>query len=253
MRARVARSVAIVVSLLLIGSSPAIAQSGRATAAIAPATSSVVNRWKLALDLRTRPNRNPFPSYLGGPPVWSLRQSRSLAHDGNYSLLPSFSPTFGSVGISAWHGKTSGCVRLPAVGVNTTKNSLPLCSGHVPGNAAFVRPAARHLAVVAWTSPFDGAASISHDAISDLDAACGDGVSYSVDLGTTHLATSTIANGGGAELPQLALQVEPGQSLYFIVDPGPHDNIGCDTTQLQVTIDQMTPSGEPEPGGEPPP
>jgi hypothetical protein len=246
--------VAIAVSLVLIASAPATAQVARATPAIALATSPPVMRWKLALDLRTRPNHNPFPSHLGGPAVWSLRESRSLTRDGRYRLLPTFSSKFGAVGISAWHGSTPNCVPLPAIGVNTTTTAKPLCTGHVPALEAFVAPDATHMAVVAWTSPFDGNVTISHDAISDLDASCGDGVSYYVDLGTTtNLASITLANGGGTELPQVTQSIEPGQSLYFIVDPGPSHNIGCDITQLQITIDQTTPSGEPEPGGEPTP
>jgi hypothetical protein len=240
-------------SLVLFGVTPTASQATPSTPNAAPAASSPVMRWKLAVDLRARPNRNRFPSYRGGAAVWSLRASQSLKRDGNYRLLPTYSPTFGSAGISAWHGSTPKCVRLPAIGVNTTNTLRPLCTGAVPALAAFVRPDATHMPVVAWTSPFDGAVSISHDAISDLDRSCGDGVSYYVDLGTTQLATTTITNGGGIVLPEVTLQIEPGQSLYFIVDPGPSNNIGCDTTQLQVTIDQITPNGEPEPGGEPTP
>ena len=244
------RATAFALTLLLVAATPA---SASVTSGSAGMTTSPVMRWKLALDLRTRPNRNPFPSYLGGRAVWSLRESRSLKHDGHYPLLATFSSQFGSAGISAWHGSTPNCVPLPAIGVNTTKTGKPLCTGHVPALAAFVRPDATHMAVVAWTSPFDGDVSISHDAISDLDTSCGDGVRYSVDLGTKNLVTVSIVNGGGTELPQLMQSIEPGQSLYFIVDPGPNDNIGCDTTQLQITIDQANPSGEPEPGGEPAP
>jgi hypothetical protein len=63
---------------------------------------------------------------------------------------------------------------------------------------------------------------------------------------TCGVATITIAKGGGTVLPPITEKIEPGQSLYFIVGPGPNDNIGCDTTQLQITIDQITPNGEPE-------
>jgi hypothetical protein len=232
------RGAALAASLVLLAATPATAQT---THAATSASSSVLMRWKLALDLRTRPNRNPFPSYLGGPNVWSLRESQSLQHDGNYPLLPTYSPTFGTAGISAWHGNTYGCVAAPAIGVNTTTKPLPLCSGHVPAGAAFVRPDATHMAVVAWTSPFDGNVEISHNAVADLDASCGDGVSYYVDLGTTALTAVTIGNGGGTVLPSLIQQVKSGQSLYFIVDPGPNDKVGCDTTQLQITIDQVIP------------
>jgi hypothetical protein len=238
MRALVVRCVAFAAPLLVFGATFAVAP---ATAAPAPAPPPhVVMRWKLALDLRTRPNRNPFPSYLGGAPVWSLRESRSLTRDGNYKLLPSFASKFGSAGIEAWHGSTAACVPLPAIGVNVTTKPHSVCTGVVPALAAFVRPDATHMPVVAWTSPFSGTVSISHDAISDVDVSCGDGVTYYVDFGTAQLATMRIPNGDGNVLPPITQSIKQGQSLYFIVDAGPRGNSSCDTTQLQITVDQLS-------------
>lgn len=224
------RGAVIVVSVVLLGA---------ATPATAGATSPTgPMRWKLAFDLRNHPNRNPVPSMFGKPAAWSLRQSKSLARDGDYPLLPAYSSTFGSAGLKAWHGNKSGtCGRLPAIGVNTTDKSVPLCTGHVPGSAAFVVPTATQMPVVAWTSPYNGSITISHDAVSDLDPTCGDGVSYFVDLGTTPLAAVTVANGGGTVLPSMVVPIKKGQSLNFIVSPGPSNNSSCDTTQLQITID----------------
>jgi hypothetical protein len=238
MRRSIARGAALAISLILIAATPAVSQASPAS----PAASTLLDRWKLALDLRTHPNRNPLASYRGGPDVWSLRGSRSLSHDGNYPLLPAFSSTFGSSGIEAWHGGARGCVRLPAIGVNTNaKSSRPLCTGRVPAEAAFARPSASQLAVVEWTSPFDGTVSVSHDAVSDLDGACGDGVSYSVYFGAAVLATVAVPNQTGTELAAITQTIKKGQSFTFVVDPGPAHNAGCDTTQLQITIDHVTP------------
>jgi hypothetical protein len=195
-------------------------------------------RWKFAFDLRNHPGHNPFPSQFGRPAAWSLRQSQSLQRDGNYPLLRLYSSKFGSSGLNAWHGNNPGsCVPLPAIGVNTTTKALPLCTGSVPGSAAFVVPSATHMPVVAWTSPYDGTITISHDAVSDLDRSCGDGVNYYVDLGTAQLAAVAVSNGGGTTLPSMNVPVKKGQSLYFIVDAGPSHNSSCDATQLQITID----------------
>ena len=156
-------------------------------------------------------------------------------------ILVAFSSAFWSADIKAWHGGTRGCVQLPAIGVNTNmKSSRPLCSGRVPAQAAFARPSAGQMAIVEWTSPFDGTVSISHDAVADLDGACGDGVSYSVYFGSMLLATATIANRAGAELAAVTQPIKTGQSFAFIVDPGPAHNAGCDTTQLQITLDHVT-------------
>ena len=95
------------------------------------------------------------------------------------------------------------------------------------------------MAVVAWTSPFTGRISISHDAIADLDGSCGDGVSYWVYVGTSQVLAVRLTNGNAAELPASIEHVRTGEPVYFIVGPGPSGDNGCDTTQLQITIDQL--------------
>jgi hypothetical protein len=228
MKRFMARGAVIAIALALLG----------ATAAPASATSSTFMRWKFAFDLRNHPDHNPFPSDFGRPAAWSLRQGQSLRRDGNYPLLRLYSSKFGSAGLKAWHGNNSGsCVSLPAIGVNTTAKALPLCRAQIPADAAFVVPSATHMPVVAWTSPYNGTITISHDAVSDLDRSCGDGVTYYVDLGTAQLSAIAVGNGGGTTLPSMDVPVKKGQSLYFIVDPGPAHDSGCDATQLQITID----------------
>jgi hypothetical protein len=241
MRAFLARGAVIAVSFVLIGALPATSQTARVTRGGTRTTSvsdpDPLMRWKLALDLRTHPNLNPFPSYLGGDRVWSLRESRSLQRDGDYPLLTSYSSTFGSAGLKAWHGTAASCVKVPAIGANTIDQSVPLCSGHIPADAAFVMPGATHAPVVAWTSPFDGSVTISHDAVAEVGGSCGAGVSYYIDLGTTQLAAVKLTNDGGTDLPSISRSVHKGQSLYFIVEPESGNDIACDATQLQVTVD----------------
>jgi hypothetical protein len=235
MRAFAVRAAAIAGSLALVAATGAASPVGPASAA----TQAPILRWKLAPDLRAHPNLNPFPNYLGGAAMWSLRASASTKRNGFYKLLRAYSPTFGSPGIKAWHGTTPSCVELPAMGVNTTDKPLPLCTGNVPGDAAFVTPTAKRMPVVAWTSYFDGAVSISHDAIADVDASCGDGITYYVYLGASQLSRVRIANQGAVTLPSMSFGIAKGQSLYFIVTPGPSGDAACDTTQLQITIDRV--------------
>ncbi|MGO9874091.1 MAG: hypothetical protein ACLPVY_09855 [Acidimicrobiia bacterium] len=199
----------------------------------------IAMRWKLALDFRTHPNLNPFPSYRGGTPVWSLREGATLSRDGDYPLLPAYSSTFGSNGISAWHDSSRDCPNVPAVGVNVVGAPISLCAASIPGYAAFLEPDASHSAVVAWTSPFNGNVNISEDAVASLGGTCGDGVYYFVDLGTTQLIAVRLTNNNAASLPPMTQHVAKGQSLYFIVNPGPDDNANCDTTQLAITIDEL--------------
>ena len=239
MRRFLARGGAILGALALISAIPATSQAS--TTAVAPAHAAapaLITRWKLATDLRANPNRNRFSSYAGGFPAWSLRTTQNSSRNGYYKLLPSFSPAFGSAGVQAWHGKTASCVELPAIGVNTTDKPAAVCGARVPGNAAFASPAPAQMPVVAWTSPFDGGVTISHNAVADNDALCGDGVTYYVYLGLLQLTRVRIPNAGSVSLPEAFQSIAKGQSLYFIVTPGPSGNIACDTTQLQITIDR---------------
>jgi hypothetical protein len=192
-------------------------------------------RWKLALDYRTHPEQNPFPNYAGGPPVWTLMQSASLA-PGNYTKLPTYAPSFGA-GVVAWHGASKTCGGLPAIGVAIV-GPTRICTATIPSSAAFLSPDSSHLAVVAWKSPRTTNISIQ-TGLADLDNSCGDGVSYSIDRGTTVLTSGTLANGGSKSLPPMRTHVNRGDTVYFIVGPGTSGNADCDATQLQVTIDPV--------------
>jgi hypothetical protein len=223
------------------GSTPGTTTPGSLTSTTSTSvTGPSTTRWKLALDYRTHPSLNPFPSYLGGVPVWSLREGATLARNGNYLLLPTYSATFGTPGVAAWHDSAGGCPNLPAIGVNTGAGAVHLCNAGVPAGAAFLEPNADHTAVVAWTSPFNGTIDISNDQIADLDGTCGDGVSYFVDVGTLQLVALRLTNNNAATLPPTRQRIAKGQSLYFIVDPGPGDNASCDTTQLEITVDRVS-------------
>jgi len=233
MKRVIARGAALACTLFLGAGAAAVAVP-------ASADTPTITRWKLAVDLRAHPSQNPFPNYLGGPAVWSLRGSQSLAHDGRYPLLKAFSPAFGSPGIEAWHGNASICVGVPAVGVNVTDKPASICTGQVPGDAAIARPSPKRMAVVEWSSPFLGTVSINHVAVADVDPACGDGVTFYVDLGPTTVLSAHIANRDAQTLPATTVGVRAGWPVYFIVDPGPNGNAACDTTQLQVTIDRLS-------------
>ena len=193
--------------------------------------------WKFALDFRTNPSENPFPSYVGGAKVWSLRESQSLRRDGNYPLLQNYSPSFGAPAVSAWHGSTPVCGGRPLIGVNTIDALQTVCNATIPGSAAFVYPDSTHMPVIAWTSPFDGSVNVVH-AIADVDPNCGDGVEYYVDKGTTNLSDVRVTNRQAYSLPTIRTRVSIGQTLYFIVNAGPAGDTGCDMTQLQITVNR---------------
>lgn len=209
------------------------------TAPKPPATGILYHlRWKFAFDFRSHPTVNPFPDYLGGPPMWSLRESRGLQRDGNYSLLPTYSSTFGAPGVKAWHADATGCHQAPAIGVNSIDVANKVCGATIPGNAAWVYPAKTLMPVVQWTSNFPGTVNITA-AIADFDGACGDGVTYYIDRGTSNLKTVRLSNNDSRELPLITTNIGAGESLNFIVDAGPSGNNDCDATQLQIQIDRI--------------
>jgi len=212
---------------------PAGSNGGGSTATTAPAPPAV--RWKLALDYRTHPQQNPFPNYAGGAPVWTLMQSASLT-PGNYTKLTTYAPSFGA-GIVAWHGASTTCGGLPAVGVAIV-GPAKICTATIPSTAAFLSPDPSHLAVVAFKSPRTTNLAIQ-TGMADLDATCGDGVSYAIDRGTKVLTSGTLPNGGSKQLPVTQTHVNTGETVYFLVGPGASGNADCDATQLAVTIDPV--------------
>jgi hypothetical protein len=79
--------------------------------------------------------------------------------------------------------------------------------------------------------------------IADRHDTCGDGVDWSVDTGTSSLASGVVPDGGAesfasaeqaANLESVSMAV--GDYLYFIVGPGPAHEHSCDSTGLDVTI-----------------
>jgi hypothetical protein len=78
--------------------------------------------------------------------------------------------------------------------------------------------------------------------VRDMDAHCGNGVLWTIDLGATTLASGNLGNGqargfadraGGASLESVS--VSEGDSLYFTVDPNGEPN--CDSTALDIRIE----------------
>ncbi len=95
--------------------------------------------------------------------------------------------------------------------------------------------------IVGWKSPIYGQVRIS-GLVRDMDGHCGDGVSWSIDLGAWTLALGDIGHGeaqgfadaqGGPGLQSVL--VSKGEFLYFVVDP--NGEIGCDSTELEIRIE----------------
>jgi len=204
-------------------------------------TSLSPGTWNLASDFAASPATNPAPDANGNSGVWSFMQSTSLAHDGNYGLLPTYHPgDFGISGYDAWSGTVDNnpCGwpnQLPEVAINTTAQTISPCGGiTVAAHGLSVHPAGTQMAVVGWRSPITGVVTVS-GGVHDNDPNCGDGIGWSIDAATLPVAAGSISNGGSAIFPAgLTVSVTKGGFLYFLVDP--NAGIGCDSTGLDVTI-----------------
>jgi len=207
---------------------------------VAPAaTNSAVSSWNLETDMAANPAKNPAPDSHGTSGVWSFMQSSSLAQDGNYRLLPSYSAIFDGIGgFDTWFGTVSSCSALPEIGVNVSGSSQSACTFTVPASTVFVHPANPQMAVVGWKSPITGTVQIS-GGVTSLDGGS-QGITWYVDEGTTTLASGTNSAGASTPFPDTSAAVTIGEFLYFIVGPSLSGAIGNDTTGLSVNIDSAS-------------
>jgi hypothetical protein len=221
-----------------------------AEARLAPAgkrTSDTGSTWDLARDFEARPGMNPAPDAYGDPGVWSFEESSGLAHDGIYQRFAASTSNYtgslqGVAGLDAWHDYVGPCPILPIVGLNSNSSAVSGdCVPSIPANTAFVVPDDGQMAVVQWRSPVSGTVGIT-GLVADLDSSAGDGVRWYVDDGTQTIASGVLANGGSAFFPpSLHVDVQIGDILSFIVDPGPNEDSRSDTTQLDAGISTAAP------------
>ncbi len=126
---------------------------------------------------------------------------------------------------------------------NTTSHVLHTGVGEAfPPATVAVHPAQTRLAVVGWKSPITGVVAVSgNSGVKDLNASCGNGINWDIQLKTHSLAHGAFPNGGaqlfsagvgGSALAHIA--VHRGDVLYFVVDP--NVDYSCDLTELDVTI-----------------
>ena len=195
--------------------------------------------------MRTSPvQENPNRDSHGNRAVWHFMQGAGGRRDSRaYGLLPSFTThAFGIPGLQQWTAAQlgPGDDTLPAVGINTTDVAQSYSTLAWPAHTVRVHPADDPV-IVGWKSPISGQVRIS-GLVRDMDAHCGNGVLWSIDLGTRTLASGSLGNGqaqgfaqgrGGTRLQSVS--VSKGEVLVFIVDP--NGEIGCDSTELEIRIE----------------
>ncbi len=161
-----------------------------------------------------------------------------------YSLLPNYEalcqisslgfPNPETVpGVPCWQKLLELTDNLPQADLNVTNTTQVRHDVAFPPHAFAIHPGPHGFAIIAWRSPIRGKVKVNGSS-TDLNAACGNGVIWTIDQDKTTLASGEVnANSQSFNLSQV--HVAPGQALYFIVDPKDGDYF-CDTTQLRVTI-----------------
>lgn len=180
--------------------------------------------WNLSQDMSIDMTKNPTG-------VWAFMQNKGTHNPVNYTLLQNHSSN-GTYPMDEWLDVQP----FPYIGM-LTKNYRWLSVGKNRIKALKGTP---HLhpgkngrqAIVRWKSPITGKVSLLGK-VADVEHYCGDGVSWSLEKGTTVIQSGTVQNNGAVFSVQ-DVQVSKGEALYFIVDGG--NDADCDTTNLDLLV-----------------
>ena len=193
--------------------------------------------WNFASEFRGVPSpANPAPDSYGNPGVWSYLQG--TAHNtSTYALLPTFLGNLCSNGaVDSWTTPSG----YPVVDHNRGTTTATCATDTHPAGAGWVHPASAGPAIIGWKSPISGTVSVA-GSVADDDGVCGDGILWSIDKGSTTLASGSFVNGGsqafsaGTGGGSLASQaVSAGDQLFLLVLPGA--DYFCDATRVNLTI-----------------
>ena len=198
-------------------------------------------RWELPGDVLDTSNQISFNQEANG--VWYFMEGTSLMHDPvTYQFLPKYSAvcpaSSGVVGLACWWDTlepSNPLAAFPHVEVNFTDHAIfdPFSSTH-PAHSMTMHPETTRLAVVAWRSPQELKIDIK-GTIKSLypSIPCGDGVRWSVEKGTSILASGdTSLSSSGFSVKGVG--VDKGEVIYFIADPKANNQ--CDSTLISVAI-----------------
>jgi hypothetical protein len=142
--------------------------------------------WSLRNDFGIAPNQsNPDPDQYGNPAVWHYLMGPTVHNPSAYTYLSTFVPnSLGISGLEEWVGAVSSTGDfLPNVGINATGISeSPRGILWAPGTIR-VHPLPNRNVIVGWKSPIDGEVDFN-GAFTKIDPNCGNGVAWSVYVGS---------------------------------------------------------------------
>lgn len=202
--------------------------------------------WELPKDILGTSNQISFNQ--GANDVWYFMESTSLEHNPvTYRFLPNYSaicPNFSVPldGLACWWDTlepTNPFAAYPHIGLNFNDQDVDLW----PAQTMLLHPQNNRLAIVAWRSPKDLRVTIEGaiGPVPPSGPACGDGVHWSVEMGTEVLASGDTSQASDdSEFEVERLKVRSGEVLYLVADPKNDDF--CDGTRASLKI---TPSSRP--------
>ena len=184
--------------------------------------------WNLSRDMMAGITTNPKKE-------WTFMHNASGIHNPvNYTLLASYSKAcigennLGVNFLNCWQDLPNAQFSLIGTATKTFTQGITQTRG-VP----LLHPDLNNQAVLRWKSPISGNITIL-GRISDIDSRCGNGISWSLDKGTTTLDSGILDNGSGISFLQQNISVTKGTSLYIIVDANGDQH--CDSTNLDLII-----------------
>ena len=180
---------------------------------------------------------NPGRDACGNPDVWYYMSGPESRTVEAYALLPNFNPNALGRGLQQWYTTQSS---LPTITYNSSSDPVMNGTEIFPPHGVNVHPGPSSLAVIGWRSPISGRVAIA-GSVTDLNPACGDGVRWYIDHGTTNLASGAIPRAGAQDFRDgivssslSRIEVQAGDFVYFAVHQG-RDYL-CDNTGLRISI-----------------
>jgi hypothetical protein len=123
---------------------------------------------------------------------------------------------------------------LPNVVANSGDNAISFLTITLPGRSVAIHPSPEKNAAALWMSPIDGEVEFS-GRVSDADDKCGNGVEWTLALGTNGIARGKLDNGGKQEIPATTITVRRGELVTLAIAPRGKDH-SCDTTQIELMV-----------------
>jgi parallel beta-helix repeat protein len=180
--------------------------------------------WDPALNWQNWVSTNPSPDSYGNPGVWSYLETTGFDHQPNtYAPMPAYS-TEGE----QWYDPAYQYLK-----VGHGDRLAPTINMHSYGGQ---ESGFRRDSILAWTSPVSGRVRlVGQVTLGDTDCTnLGSGIDWSVDRGPVTIFQELLPSGGLTSFDLTLEDVQPGETLYFIHDPG-WDSL-CDTAYLTLSI-----------------